>query len=133
MSVNAPFNIEQFYRFLSQCKLMASKCTKCGKVHLPPRPICDACYSQEFKWQEVAGKGKLLTYTIIHVAPPAFQSMAPYAVGIVELESGLKLPGMISGTSEGQLRVGLDLVIDFNACNTGQTWPQWQRYCFKPV
>jgi uncharacterized protein len=133
MSVQEPFTIEQFYKFLQQRKLMAGRCLKCGKIHLPPRPICDNCYNQQFKWMEISGKGKLLTFTIIHVAPPSFQSMAPYTVGIVELENGLKLPGMVSCTTEEQLKVGMPVAIDFKTCSTGQAWPQWQRYCFKPI
>ena len=133
MSTQTPFTIEQFYKFLSQSKLMAGTCVRCGKTHLPPRPLCDNCYSQEFKWVEVSGKGKLLTYTVIHIAPPQFQALAPYAVGIVQLENGLRIPGMISGVKQEQLRVGMDLTIDFGTCNTTQVWPPWQRYCFKPA
>ncbi len=132
MSTQTPFTIEQFYKFLSQEKLMASKCQKCGKIHLPPRPVCDNCYGQDFVWVEVSGKGRLLTYTIIHVAPPQFQSLSPYTVGIVQLENGLNLPGMISGVAEDKLKVGMELTIDFKACSAGQEWPQWPRYCFKP-
>jgi uncharacterized protein len=133
MSTQTPFTIEQFYKFLSQEKLMASKCQKCGKVHLPPRPICDNCYGQEFDWMEIPIEGKLLTYTIIHVAPPQFQAMAPYTVGIVQLNNDLKLPGMVSGVPENSLKIGLSLRIDFKACSVGQAWPQWPRYCFKPL
>ncbi len=131
MSTQPPSTIDQFYKFLTQEKLMASKCDKCGKIHLPPRPICDNCYGQEFTWVEISGKGTLLTYTIIHVAPPQFQAMAPYTVGIVQLENNLKLPGMISGVQENSLKIGMRLVIDFRACNVGQAWPKWPRYCFK--
>jgi uncharacterized OB-fold protein len=127
----AAFTIDQFYKYLAQGKLMAGKCMHCGKIHLPPRPLCDRCFHQEFTWQEIAGKGKLVTYTIIHVAPEQFQAMAPYAVGIVQLENGLKLPGMI--TSATQLRVGMELTIDFTTCTATQPWPQWPRYCFKPL
>ena len=133
MSTQAPFTIEQFYKYLTQGKLMAGKCTRCGKIHLPPRPLCDNCFSQEFEWMEVSGKGKLLTYTVIHIAPPQFQAMAPYAVGIVQLENGLKIPGMISGVAHEQLKIGMELTIDFGICSTTQQWPQWQRYCFKPL
>jgi scaffold protein (connect acetoacetyl-CoA thiolase and HMG-CoA synthase) len=133
MSAQTPFTIEQFYKFLSQGKLMAGKCKRCGKTHLPPRPLCDNCYSQEFEWVEVSGKGKLLTYTVIHIAPTQFQALAPYAVGILQLENGLKLPGMIPNVPKEQLKVGMELAIDFGTCSTTQTWPQWQRYCFKPA
>jgi uncharacterized OB-fold protein len=132
MSTQEPFTIEQFYKFLQQCKLMAGKCLKCGKIHLPPRPLCDNCYSTEFQWVEISGKGKLLTYSIIHVAPPQFQSLTPYTVGIIELESGLKIPGMIQGLIQEQLKIGMPLTVDFGTCSTSQQWPQWNRYCFKP-
>jgi uncharacterized OB-fold protein len=132
MSTQPPFTIEQFYKHLAQGKLMAGKCTRCGKIHLPPRTLCDNCFSQEFTWTEISGKGKLLTYSVIHIASQQFQPLAPYAVGIIELENALKLPGMISSVTQEQLRIGMDLTIDFGTCNTAQAWPQWPRYCFKP-
>jgi uncharacterized OB-fold protein len=133
MSDTAPFTIEQFYKYLTEGKLMAGKCTKCGKIHLPPRPLCDNCYSQQFEWVEVSGQGKLLTYSVIHIAPQQFQALAPYAVGIVELENGLRIPGMIQGDTEEQLKIGMELAIDFGTCSTAQPWPKWPRYCFKPT
>ena len=133
MSTQPPFTIEQFYKFIQQGKLMAGKCLKCGKIHLPPRPMCDNCYSQQFEWMETPKNGKLLTYTVIHIAPTQFQNLAPYPVGIVELGNGLRLPGMILGVSQDQLKVGIALVIDFGTCSTTQQWPQWPRYCFRPA
>ncbi|MEM3627247.1 MAG: Zn-ribbon domain-containing OB-fold protein [Candidatus Bathyarchaeia archaeon] len=129
----APFIIEQFYKFILQNKLMGGKCKKCGKVHLPPRPLCDRCLSNEFEWVEIPPNGKLLTYTVIHVAPPQFQGMAPYAVGIVQLEGGLKIPGMIRGIAPEKIKVGMQLTIDFGTCVATQPWPQWPRYHFKPL
>ena len=126
-----PFTIEQFYNFFKEQKLMAARCLQCGKIHLPPRPMCDNCFSQDFEWVSVLGKGKLLTYTVISVAPQQFQSLTPYAVGIVQLENGLKIPGMIQGLTQEHLEIGMELTLDFGTCNTTQAWPQWQRYCFK--
>lgn len=99
---------------------------------MPPRPLCDNCYSQQFSWVEVSGKGKLLTYTVINVAPQQFQALTPYAVGIVELENGLKIPGMIQEIKQEQLKIGMALKVDFGTCASPQAWPQWPRYCFKP-
>jgi len=132
MSEKPPFTIEQFYKNVNQGKLLAGKCVKCGKIHLPPRPVCDTCYSKEFEWTNLPTKGKLLTYTIIHIAPVKFQSMAPYAMGIVQLENGIKIPGMIQGVPLDQVKIGMDLSLDFGKCETEQPWPQWPRYCFKP-
>jgi uncharacterized OB-fold protein len=133
MSEQTPFTIEQFYKHIGQGKLLGAKCRKCGKVHLPPRPLCEDCLSKEFDWTALPTKGKLLTYTIIHIAPTQFQASAPYAVGIVEFEKDLKLPGMIQGVSLEQIRVGMDLTMEFGTAVAIQPWPQWPKYYFKPV
>jgi len=123
------FTIEQFYDYILQKKLMGGRCKKCGKIHLPPRPLCDNCFSEEFEWVELPKKGKLLTYTVIYVAPTQFQRMAPYAVGIVELENGIKIPGMIR-ISQEQIKIGMPLILDFGTCAATEAWPKWPRYYF---
>jgi uncharacterized OB-fold protein len=128
-----PFTIEQFYKFMAQGKLMAGICQKCKKVHLPPRPYCDNCGSQQFSWVNISGKGKLVTYTVINVAPAQFQNLTPYAVGIVELAGGLRIPGMIQAVPQDQLKIGMSLQVDFGTCSQPTQWPSWQRYCFKPI
>jgi uncharacterized OB-fold protein len=133
MSEKASFTIEQFYKHINQGKLLGGRCIKCGKVHLPPRPLCDNCYSKDFEWTEIPSRGKLVTYTVIHIAPSQFQSMAPYAMGIIELANGLRLPGMINGMALEQIKIGMELKMDFGTCTATQPWPQWPRYCFKPL
>lgn len=130
---SSSFTIEQFYKAISQKKLIGGKCRKCGKIHMPPRPLCDSCLSKEFDWVELPKTGKLLTYTVIHVAPTQFQTMAPYAVGIVQLENGVKIPGMIKETLLDKIKVGMPLTLEFEECQQTQQWPQWPRYHFKPA
>ena len=38
-----------------------------------------------------------------------------------------------SGATPEQLKIGMELTIDFGTCSTAQPWPQWPRYCFKPL
>jgi len=132
MSENLPFTVSSFYRFVSEKRLMAAKCNKCGTVLLPPKPMCTSCLSANLKWIELEGAGKLVSYTVIYVAPEQFQSLAPYIVGIVELETGLRLLGMICGVDPEKVRVGINLEIDFEPSASAQ-WPAWPRYFFKPA
>jgi uncharacterized OB-fold protein len=132
LSETHPFTIESFYKFVSERKLMAAKCSKCGTLLLPPRPVCTKCLSTDFKWVELKGKGKLLSYTVIHVSPMQFQSMAPYTVGIVELEDGPHLPGMVRDVEPEKIRVGMDLIVDFYQSIPSE-WPLWPRYFFRPL
>lgn len=110
---------------------MAGKCKQCGKTHLPPRPICDECLSENFKWVELSKKGELLTYTTIYVAPQQFKDLAPYSVGIVQFEKDLKIPGIIIDISEDEIHIGMTLIIHFDSIRIKQTWPEWPRYYFK--
>jgi len=128
----APFTIESFYKFVNERKVMAAKCGKCGKLLLPPKPMCTKCLSTDLKWVELKKRGKLLTYTVIHVSPKQFESICPYAVGIVKLEDGPNLLGTIRGVEPAKIKVGMDLIVDFDTTLPAQ-WPTWPRYFFKPA
>lgn len=132
MAETRPFTIESFYQFTAEKKLMAAKCQKCGALLLPPRPMCTECLSTRFKWVELKKRGKLLTYTVIHVPPAQFQSLAPYALGIIELEEGPRLPGVIRGIDPEKIKIGMKLKVDFDA-TVSSGWPMWSRYFFKPA
>jgi len=128
---NAPFTIEQFYKFIAEKKLMAVKCKNCGSMFLPPRPMCTNCFSNELEWTQLDTKGRLITYTVIHIAPEQFQPIAPYGYGIIQLEKGLRLPGMIKDIEHEKIEVGLELEVDFDT-NVSDSWPHWPRYFFRP-
>jgi len=131
MAQATPFTIESFYKFVGEGKLMAAKCNKCGDVLLPPKPICSKCLTKDLSWVEVKNKGKLLAFTVIHVSPAQFQSMAPYALGIVKLDDGPNLIGMIRGIETNKIKIGMNLTVDFDK-NLPCQWPMWPRYFFKP-
>lgn len=127
------FGIESFYEFVGEGKLMAAKCNKCGEVLLPPRPVCFICFNTDLKWIELKPRGQLLTYTVIHVAPKQFQALTPYIVGIVKLEDGPQLLGMVRDITQDKLKVGMTLTVNFEKASSALTqWPTWSRYYFKP-
>ena len=131
MAETVPFTIEQFYKFVSERRLMAAKCGECGAMLLPPRPMCTECFSSHMEWVELKNKGELLTYTVIHISPRQFESIAPYAVGIVRLEDGPKLPGIIRDIELEGISVGMSLEVGFDTTKPPE-WPVWPRYFFKP-
>ena len=132
MSENTSFTISSFYKYANEKRLMAAKCSECGTVLLPPKPMCTNCLSTNLEWLEINGEGKLLSYTIIHIAPEQFQELAPYIVGIVELDNGPRLPGMVREVNPEAIKIGMNLKIDFESLVSSQ-WPTWCRYFFKPA
>jgi hypothetical protein len=94
--------------------------------------MCPNCYSKDLGWTQLKGEGKLLTYTVIYVSPKQFESMAPYAVGIIKLAEGPQLPGMIRNIEPDKIKVGMKLRVDFDRALPTE-WPQWPRYYFTPA
>ena len=72
--------IENFYRYCSERKLMAVKCQQCEKIQLPPRPFCSKCHSSDLEWLKLKGRGKLLTYSIVHIPPPQGLWLSPHYI-----------------------------------------------------
>jgi len=116
-----PFNDNSYEQFLKEEKLMGAKCTKCGAIALPPRPICVKCYSRDLEWVQLKGEGKLAAFTGIAVAPPnmakeGYGRNNPYIVGVVELAEGNKIVGRIGGLdakNPESIKIGTPLKVEF--------------------
>lgn len=96
------FSDISYNRFLTEERLMGARCRNCGARHVPPRPICIACYSSNLEWIELSGKGKLAAFTCIYIPPHSMVAQGydrkhPYCVGIVELDDGGRVDARIEG------------------------------------
>jgi len=80
-----------FWEALGQGRLISTCCAQCETLGFPPRNLCRACWSRELSWVDLAPQGTLYSFTRVHVAPGAFRSDTPYAIGIVDLQAGPRL------------------------------------------
>jgi uncharacterized OB-fold protein len=104
--------VSEFARHLKDGYLMGSRCKRCGEQSFPPRADCGACLSGEFEFVEVSGKSKLLTFTKIVAAPTGFEEVAPYTVGVADLEDGGRILAWIGDTiPEAQIEIGMELQV----------------------
>jgi len=106
-SANYTREIPQRYR------LEASRCKKCGAVHYPPRLVCPECKGREFEATVLPSNGKLVTYTIISVGPSQFSDQVPYALGIVEMEGGVRLMAQVVDVPLEKIAIGMPLTLEF--------------------
>ncbi len=62
--------IEHFFDGMKEGKIRASKCPSCGRVYLPPRMICERCFSRADDWVElpVTGTVRACTKASVKVA-----------------------------------------------------------------
>ncbi|HKB87185.1 MAG TPA: Zn-ribbon domain-containing OB-fold protein [Ignavibacteriaceae bacterium] len=94
-------------------RLEAGRCKKCGKVYFPPRSHCSECHSNEFETVKLSDLGKILTYTVIRVGPSNFSKETPYAVGIIEVNDGVRLTMQIADIDVNKVEIGQKVRIIF--------------------
>ena len=127
-TVVRPFSAAVFDQYIAEHKLMASRCTKCGGMYVPPRAICPKCQSEELEWVETSGKGKLAAFTVILSGPTfmieqGFDRKNPYISGIVELEEGIRISARITGldaSKPAEIKIGTPLNVDFVEFGEGE-------------
>lgn len=125
-------SVDDFYRACADRRLIGVRCRKCKAAMVPPRPFCLHCSATEMDNVEFSGKGRILSYTVIHVAPPQFQNFTPYVVAIIQLEEGACIPGMVLHMKPEEMKIGQTVTIDYSD-EPSSIWPNWARYHFRPV
>jgi uncharacterized OB-fold protein len=102
--------VTDFAQHLKDGYLMGSKCLQCGTRSFPPRADCENCLSDKFEFVELSGKAVLHTYTKIVAAPTGFEQLAPYIVGVVDLEEGGRALAWFGSTiKEEEIKIGMDI------------------------
>lgn len=90
-------SLKDYTAALKENRLMGLRCQACGAVSVPPRMTCRRCSSPDLSAAQLAGRGKIVTFTSIHVASEERHGHTPYLVIMVELEEGTWLMGNLSG------------------------------------
>lgn len=116
-----PFTQTSFYKFLGEHKLMGARCTNCGALYLPPRPLCPQCYSDALEWLELPGEGEIAAFSAIAIAPTAMIEAGygrdnPYCAGVVKLKNGLSISAQITGVDAihpESIHIGAPVTVEF--------------------
>lgn len=82
--------------------LVVGVCRSCGAVRHPVPNQCPACAGPVER--RAAETGRLVSWTVVHHAPPGF--VAPYTVAWVELEVGIGVMGRVATPGPVTLRFG---------------------------
>lgn len=80
-----------FWSGLARGELLTTRCRACGALGFPPRNLCRGCWGRELDWVPLRPRGRLYSFTRVHVAPEAFRAEVPYAIGLIDLDDGVRL------------------------------------------
>jgi uncharacterized OB-fold protein len=123
--------LEAYQKFIEEENFKAYKCVDCGMVIAPPSGTCYGCGSTKMEWTDVSGKGTLVSFTVIHIAPDDFADEAPYYVGIVELEEGTRVTSRLIGynpETPETITLGTPVKLDYERGSSGKVY-----LAFKPA
>ncbi|MCD6153693.1 MAG: Zn-ribbon domain-containing OB-fold protein [Syntrophobacterales bacterium] len=98
----------EYNKSLKTDKLLGLKCNNCHTITCPPKMTCQECASTDLEVTELSGEGKIVTYTVIYVAPEGRENETPYAVVLVELKEGPWIMGNLIDIDPA--RVGMELI-----------------------
>lgn len=78
---------EKFLLGLKEGKFLATYCSDCDFVFLPPKLYCEFCFKEisEEDWREIENKGILLSYTFVHIDSNGNKLENPIVVGLIKM------------------------------------------------
>ncbi len=95
-----------FWEGTARGELLLQTCAACGRMRMPPRPMCPACRSLHVAWTKASGRGRIWSFVVAHPPLlPAYAELAPYNVIVVQLEEDptLRLVGNLVESADGPI------------------------------
>lgn len=115
-----------FYAAAARHELVVQRCSACGTLRFPARPLCTACLATESEWVPVSGDGEVFSFNVMHqVYHPGFAAEVPYAVVVVQLAEGPKLISNLVGVAPHAIRIGMPVRVVFEAISDEVTLPKF--------
>lgn len=114
-------------------KVLGSRCAACGTPYFPKLPACNnpACPGSKMEPCEFGGRGTVWSYSVADFPPPSphkyDQPFKPYAIAVVDLDSGLRLVGqMVDAPAAVSVGAAVELVIETLYHEQDQAFTTWK-------
>ena len=117
--------VDEYEKSINDGIIVGTKCDECNEIFVPPRPICLLCGITLETFEKIETEGKILTWTIIHIAPPTHLEKVPYTLAIVELKNGQKLTGILNETNNENINFGDKVFASFDKLEDGAKRLRW--------
>jgi len=116
-----------FYEHCARRDLRFQRCSTCGAWRHPPRVLCAVCGSTRWSWEPSSGHGQVFSWTVVHQPMhPAFASLVPYAVVVVETTEGVRVVSNLCDAGPEVLRLGLPVEVAYERLDEELTLPMFR-------
>ncbi|MDD5711258.1 MAG: Zn-ribbon domain-containing OB-fold protein [Smithellaceae bacterium] len=111
-----------FINLRDEKKIIAPRCGSCGKVFLPPRKVCPACFTENTEWVSVSDEGTLVSYSVARrklASIPADKKL-PVVWGLVKLDGAdTAILHFLDDVDPGDVKIGMRVKAVFAEQRTG--------------
>ena len=115
-------------------RLLGSRCRACGEHFFPRRLVCARCLAEGCTDVELGPRGRLWTWTYVHV--PLFAKkdarVDAYGVGQVDLPEGPRVQSILRGGPD-EFTIGMEMELDLESLRTDDDGREVVIFRFRPV
>jgi uncharacterized OB-fold protein len=114
-----------FWDGLKAHRLLLQRCTECGGLRHPPRPMCPSCNALGWDVLEASGRGTV--HSFVMPQHPQFPFMEyPYIVALVELEERTRLLSNLCEIAPEEATIGMPVEVFFEEFDDGLVLHQFR-------
>ncbi|MGB9778413.1 MAG: Zn-ribbon domain-containing OB-fold protein [Candidatus Bathyarchaeales archaeon] len=97
---SAGIAISRFLEELKNGRIIATTCSKCGRIMVPPRIYCEKCFKPTDGWKYVKDTGVINTFSVSFIAADATRLKEPIVVAIINLDGASEGMGIVHWIKE---------------------------------
>ena len=115
-------------------RLLGSRCPACGEHYFPRRFVCARCLHEGCEDVLLGPRGRLHTWTYVHV--PLFAKkdakVEAYGVGQIDLDEGPRIQSILVGERD-DFDIGMEMELDLETLGENKDGDEIVIYRFRPV
>jgi len=117
-----------YWSAAAEHRLALARCGRCGRLSMPPGPVCPGCLSTDpaFVYVAVSGGGTIRSWTVIRDSfLPGFQADVPFLLVDVELDAqaDLRMIGRLVDGPDADPHLGARVSVVFDDLAPGVAVP----------
>jgi len=97
---SAGIAISRFLDELKNGRIIATTCSNCGRIMVPPRIYCEKCYKPTDGWTYAKDTGVINTFSVSFLAADATRLKEPIIVAIINLDGASEGMGIVHRIEE---------------------------------
>jgi uncharacterized OB-fold protein/acyl dehydratase len=111
-----------FWDGVERGELLIQRCTACGELRHPPRPMCPTCRSLDWDTVHASGRGNVHSFVVPH-HPRLDAFPERYVVALVDLEEGTRLVTNLIDVEPEDVRIGMPVELAITEVDDERTLP----------